>query len=486
MKSPFCLALLLTCWLGGATVAQTTSELRDLLFTEADAALAEAREVKAQFLAPESFAKGLGHYREADEKLQDGKKVEDIRKELGKAVRIMAHATDAAKLAKVTLAASIAARADAIKAEAPQSAPELWQKGEKEFNGATRTLEKGDIKDAKKKAKQAETFFRDAELAAIKSAFLDETRALLTRAERNKAEDLAPNTIQRAATLLRNSEQELEQNRYDTDLARTLAQQSNYEAKHALYLASVLRQVKNGSVTTEDLVLGWEKPLAEVAAAAGLGARFDAGAESVTREVEAWIRETDRERRRLAGDVADRDRLIADLEAQVADLEKALGGFNEEQMRLKRKMEAQAEARRRYERIEEMFALGEADILRQGNDLTIRLVGLSFRSGGSSIDPQYYGLLAKLQNAIAVFPRAKVVIEGHTDSHGGDELNLGLSRARASAVREYLTVNSAIAWDQIEAVGYGEMRPIANNETSVGRARNRRIDVLIRTRRSLE
>ncbi|MAE72124.1 MAG: hypothetical protein CME06_16855 [Gemmatimonadetes bacterium] len=476
-------ALLLASMISSVSVAQSTPELRELLFGEADAIVAEARAARAQLLAPESFAKGLDHHRKADEKLSDGKKVEDIRKELDKTMRTMNGAIEAAKLAEITLALSIAARADAEAAEAPRAATELWRKGEKEFNSAARILEKGDLSDAKKKGKKAETLFREAELAAIKSTFLDETRALLARAESGKVDDVAPATLGRASELLHQSERELEQNRYDTDLARSLAQQSNYEAKHALYLAGVLRQVKKGSLTPEHLVLSWETELAEVAAAAGVTARFDAAADSVTNEVVEWIQAAARERRRLAGDVADRDRLITDLETQVADLEKALGGFNEEQMKLKQKMETQAEARRRYERVEWMFGLGEADILRQKNGLTIRLVGLSFRSGGSSIDSQYYGLLAKLSDAIALFPGAEVVIEGHTDSHGGDELNLGLSRARASAVREYLTLNSSIEWEKIEAIGHGEMRPIASNETSVGRARNRRIDVVVRTGR---
>ena len=78
-----------------------------------------------------------------------------------------------------------------------------------------------------------------------------------------------------------------------------------------------------------------------------------------------------------------------------------------------------------------------------------------------------------------VFPRSLVVVEGHTDSYGGDVSNMALSRSRAEAVGEYLSAELGVPAFRVSAVGYGETRPIANNETSQGRARNRRIDVRI-------
>jgi OOP family OmpA-OmpF porin len=74
-----------------------------------------------------------------------------------------------------------------------------------------------------------------------------------------------------------------------------------------------------------------------------------------------------------------------------------------------------------------------------------------------------------------------VTIEGHTDSYGGDDLNQKLSEDRANAVRQYFIANMNLKAEDVEAVGYGESRPIANNETPEGRARNRRIDIVIQT-----
>jgi len=110
----------------------------------------------------------------------------------------------------------------------------------------------------------------------------------------------------------------------------------------------------------------------------------------------------------------------------------------------------------------------------------VRVYGLSFPVGSSEIRPENFGLLTKLQQVIREYPDAPVTISGHTDSRGNDASNQRLSEERAQAVQEYLMANmSSLSPNQVEAVGYGESRPLASNETEEGRAQNRRIDVTI-------
>ena len=70
------------------------------------------------------------------------------------------------------------------------------------------------------------------------------------------------------------------------------------------------------------------------------------------------------------------------------------------------------------------------------------------------------------------------MIEGHTDSQGSDEVNQKLSGNRATAVAEYLMANMGVQ-TPINSQGFGESRPVASNDTPEGRAKNRRIDVVI-------
>jgi len=114
-----------------------------------------------------------------------------------------------------------------------------------------------------------------------------------------------------------------------------------------------------------------------------------------------------------------------------------------------------------------------------GSDVVIRLNGMNFAVGSAQLRPENFALLTKLQRALREFPEHPIQVAGHTDSQGNPEVNQSLSERRAESVRQYLMANMAIPESQIMAIGYGETQPLASNETSEGRAKNRRIDVKI-------
>jgi outer membrane protein OmpA-like peptidoglycan-associated protein len=76
------------------------------------------------------------------------------------------------------------------------------------------------------------------------------------------------------------------------------------------------------------------------------------------------------------------------------------------------------------------------------------------------------------------FPDLRIRVEGHSDNSGEEGYNLGLSNARAQAVVDWL-VSHGIESSRLEAVGYGETRPIADNSTPAGQEANRRVDFLV-------
>ena len=79
---------------------------------------------------------------------------------------------------------------------------------------------------------------------------------------------------------------------------------------------------------------------------------------------------------------------------------------------------------------------------------------------------------------MAKYPSRTVAIEGHTDSVGGDDYNLGLSQRRADSVRSNL-VSRGVDAARITAMGAGESAPVAGNESAAGRQQNRRVEVII-------
>ena len=76
-------------------------------------------------------------------------------------------------------------------------------------------------------------------------------------------------------------------------------------------------------------------------------------------------------------------------------------------------------------------------------------------------------------------PAFRIEIEGHTDSEGTDERNQRLSDRRAKAVADFLT-RAGVEASRLSTVGYGASRPIADNDTEDGRARNRRIEFIVK------
>jgi len=98
----------------------------------------------------------------------------------------------------------------------------------------------------------------------------------------------------------------------------------------------------------------------------------------------------------------------------------------------------------------------------------------------ASFEPQ----LVRLRDLLLQEPHLIVTFEGHADWKGPQTYNQPLSERRAEACRQFLLRDTRILPERVNAVGYGEMRPIADNSTEEGRARNRRVTVIISDVRS--
>jgi len=96
------------------------------------------------------------------------------------------------------------------------------------------------------------------------------------------------------------------------------------------------------------------------------------------------------------------------------------------------------------------------------------------------IRAKYNNEIKKVADYMKKYPNTTVVMEGHTDNVGDDAYNQELSQNRANSVKQYLVNNFGIKASRLTAIGYGESRPVASNDTEEGRQKNRRVQALFK------
>jgi len=105
----------------------------------------------------------------------------------------------------------------------------------------------------------------------------------------------------------------------------------------------------------------------------------------------------------------------------------------------------------------------------------IILEGVNFETAKTTLLPQAKTILDQVAASLLAYPTAEVAIHGHTDNVGGAKYNMKLSQGRAAAVKDYI-VSKGVSAARITTKGFGFTKPIDDNSTPQGRAKNRRIE----------
>ncbi len=113
-----------------------------------------------------------------------------------------------------------------------------------------------------------------------------------------------------------------------------------------------------------------------------------------------------------------------------------------------------------------------------GRGLVSEVGGVQFATGTANLNAPAQVSLARFSGIVASYPELRFRIEGHTDIVGGYDMNLELSLRRAISVRDYL-IGLGVPAAFIDVEGFGPARPAADNATANGRARNRRVEIVI-------
>jgi OOP family OmpA-OmpF porin len=119
-------------------------------------------------------------------------------------------------------------------------------------------------------------------------------------------------------------------------------------------------------------------------------------------------------------------------------------------------------------------AIEVKQVVKEMTDVSIELQ-VNFDYDKSVVKPEYMSEIKAVADFMGEHPSTDVELAGHTDSRASEAYNLGLSERRASAVARVLVQEFKIDSSRVSSRGYGEVRPVADNDSSEGRAANRRV-----------
>lgn len=283
----------------------------------------------------------------------------------------------------------------------------------------------------------------NAELAGYAPLALGEAERALRKAEMATGDDLyrsylvymADRRIQIARTMAEREQYEQVLDQLEDDHSRMLIQASQLEADHARMEAEEARLLV--ATTSEEAQRAMEE------------------------KETAQAKEAESARAaQLSAEEADQARRLAESRASEAEFARREADLASQQV---------TSLTRQLENLQ----LRETE-----SGVVVTLGDVLFASGEAQLVEGGRSSLEEVVDLLQTEPDKKIRVEGHTDSSGNSDANLLLSEQRAQAVREAL-ISLGVASERVSALGMGEDFPIASNEDEDGRARNRRVDVIL-------
>lgn len=461
------------------------------------------------YLAPKGYLQARAIYDEAFELAQNKKP--GAEKLASEGLAVLEKSVAQAEVARPVMQQVLDARAKAISASSPQLYAQKFEDLEEELKDATRALEAGKIEKGKNARIELIKSYAKLELKSLQGTTTKNAEEAIAEAKEAQAEEYAPKTLKLSQEELALALNILGTGRTQTEKSARHAAKSVYFANKSIQISKIVQELDAKSL--EEVLLWYQTQLETLYAPFGDKLLFDQENGEVIKQIRNEIA-MQIESRKLAQASLEKTKqknlelkkeLLLSNAAYKQKLSDSRSAYEEKITAIKRKsamqmatLEAQKKgseaslkqeieqiqkntkkAQERYDRISTMFTPDEANVYRQGNNVLLETHAFNFAVGKSEISKENYALLEKILKATHEFKTPHLLIRGHTDSSGGDALNMKLSEERAQAVVSFLQKIGNIDPKRIEAKGYGETQPVASNDNAEGRARNRRIEVLI-------
>ncbi len=385
--------------------------------------MAAAQRDQIDVLANDQYTKGTAYLEDADRDLKRNASPERVLKNAAIAKALFEDARETAKSRQASALRILTARQSAQSAGVRKSDAlvERLEEIDDDLRSKTKQFSRAlSPKDFSAFQKQ----YLALEVKAVQFRELDDAKQAIAQAKKQDADDLAPETLQTASL--------------DYETAMNMIAQSPRSPN--LYEQSVAAAVASATLLLDvmDVIMGAKGTPEPIALQIVMQKRALGEARQSLKAKEGVLKQQEEQLARASTQV--------------------------------RFQQAMDEARKE-------ISSDDALVYQQGNELVFRLKRMSFQSGNAVIPETSKLLLAKVAAIIEDLDAEKVIVQGHTDSVGSENLNQNLSTERAKAVAFYLS--SFNGGYKITFIGYGESYPIASNETAAGRATNRRVDLVV-------
>ncbi|MCX6826469.1 MAG: OmpA family protein [candidate division Zixibacteria bacterium] len=492
--------------------------------TELEQLLDSAKVIEAPVFAPQTYLNAEKKLGEVKSAILQNRKQKAIDELVSDFQGYAENAIKASGVAKLSLSEYLGPRGKALAAKAHLLVPISYRKAEDQFVKGTKKVESGDVKGGLKEAERAIPLFDAVELEAIKVDIMGAADKAIATAVADEAPQYALSTLDKARTARAKANDIISKDRYERKESIAFAIRAEYEAWHASNIAQSVRSLKRNDQAWEKLILVYEIEMQKVAMEAGIEfLKFNDGPLAAADSLVKYIRDLKLKNDTLEETLVAHEKQIEKFKAELTDQMKATlartGSTPQENDPIKlaqgldtvvanmqgkvnqlsgemqskegqlteleknhQEVTAELQVRQQKEdKVKTARALinpSEGEIIfNSTGDIVLRLSGLSFDISSAEIKDKQVPLLKKVEEIIQLFPNSKLMVEGHTDNAGDPTSNMRLSEKRAFAVMQF--IRQALSISEINAAGYGSEKPVASNDTPEGRAKNRRIDIII-------
>ena len=423
-------------------------------------------------LAPGHFDKAKRIFDEAMDEAQRSKDPEAGLLKANKGLKVIGDAEVSADQARDIMETALAKRNQALALNADILYESDFNDLDRELRSASRAIEKGDRTQGIKQNVELAKSYSKLELLALKSSLSEPAERAYKAAKDAHARRLAPITLANAKRELEMAREVIDMERANYDKAQYHAERARSQAMRALYISELLTEFKEENFSEEQIVLWYQEQLHNIHRPLPTDLHFDVVnkmvVEGFSEEVESLYKNLKQAELRAVVS----EKKIAMLSEKIAN---TVGDERD------RALFEQANLEENFRDIGTLFSEDEAEVVRKGNDIIIRCYGFDFPVGKATLLPRNFSLLHKLVSSIVKFPRALIEVQGHTDSTGSRNANMQLSIKRAKNIADFLIRVASIEPSRVKSIGMGEERPMAPNDNKADRAKNRRIDVVIKT-----